>query len=263
MHTVTSKDGTKIAYDRQGQGASLILVDGAMTARSSNTKPQLVNLLADHFTVYSYDRRGRGDSGDTLPYAVEREIEDIEALITEAGGTAFLYGHSSGAALALEATLKPDGRIKKLALYEAPYNDEAGAQTAWHEYITKLTGLLAADRRDEAVELFMGLVGVPEGALEGLRHSPDWPGLIAIAPTLAYDHTALLGEYNTIPTEKAARVKVPTLVMSGAKSFPFMGTTALTLSKVIPGAKLQTLAGQDHNVAPEALAPVLVEFFNL
>src|SRR6266567_1560887 len=124
MNTVTSKDGTKIAYDKQDEGPAVILVYGALCYRSTGSLPELVTLLAPHFTVYNYDRRGRGDSGDTKPYAVEREVEDIEALIDEAGGVACLYGHSSGAALALEAALQLGGNVKKLAMYEAPYNDQ-------------------------------------------------------------------------------------------------------------------------------------------
>jgi pimeloyl-ACP methyl ester carboxylesterase len=130
MNTVRSKDGTTIAFDKQGKGAALILVDGAMGTRSSGSKPQLAKLLAQHFTVYIYDRRGRGDSGDSAPYSVEREIEDIEALIDEAGGSAFVFGHSSGGCLALEATVKLGDKVKKLAMYEVPYNDDPEARKA-------------------------------------------------------------------------------------------------------------------------------------
>src|SRR6266699_1354575 len=153
MNTVTSKDGTPIAFDQSGQGPALILVAGALTTRAA--WPPLAAHLAPHFSVFAYDRRGRGDSGDTKPYAVEREVEDIEALIDEAGGVAWLYGHSSGAALALEAALKLGGKVKKLAMYEAPYNDEDEAKRAWKEYITQLTNLLAANRPGDAVVLFM------------------------------------------------------------------------------------------------------------
>src|SRR6266699_3110311 len=151
MHVATSKDGTTIAYDRQGQGPAIILVAGALCSRLGWSGPHLSNLLAPHFTAYNYDRRGRGDSGDTKPYAVAREVEDIEALVDEAGGSAYLYGHSSGAALALEAALRLGNKVKKLAMYEAPYNEDAEAQRAWKEYIKQLTKLLAADRRGDAV----------------------------------------------------------------------------------------------------------------
>ena len=261
MNTVNSHDGTKIAYDKKGEGPALILVDGALNSRSSGSKPELVNLLAPHFTTYSYDRRGRGDSGDAKPYAVEREIEDIATLIDEAGGTAYLYGISSGASLALEAAVKLGDKVEKLAMYEAPYNDDPEAQKAWGEYIKNLTDALASDRRGDAVALFMAYIGMPAAQIEGMRHAPFWGGMEAIAPTLAYDHTAILGKDASIPTERAARVHVPTLVMNGGNGAPFMLETAKTLSKAIPVAKLSTLEGQTHDVHPEALAPVLVEFF--
>jgi len=261
MNTLKSKDGTTIAFDKQGNGPALILVDGAMTTRSSGSKPELAKRLAQHFTVYSYDRRGRGDSGDTKPYAVEREIEDIEALIGAAGGAAFLYGHSSGGCLALEATVELGDKVKKLAVYEVPYNDDPEAQKAWGKYIENLTEALASNRRGDAVALFMAYVGTPAAQIEGMRHAHFWAGMEAIAPTLAYDHTAIMGKDGSIPDERAARVNVPTLVMIGGNGAPFMLETAKTLSKAIPGAKLHTLDAQTHDVHPEALAPVLVEFF--
>ena len=261
MNTVTSKDGTKIAYDKIGHGPAVILVAGALCSRSFWSGPELAKLLAPRFTVYNYDRRGRGDSGDTKPYAVEREVEDIEALIDEAGGAAYLYGHSSGAALALEAALKLGNKVKKLAMYEAPYNEDAEAQRAWKQYIKQLTKLLAADRRGDAVALFMQYGGMPAEQIEGMRHTPAWPSLEAIAPTLAYDHAAILGEDVSVPTRRAAQVRVPTLVMNGSASYPFMYETARTLSQAIPRAQLRTLEGQDHGPADDVLAPVLEEFF--
>jgi pimeloyl-ACP methyl ester carboxylesterase len=261
MDTVRSKDGTTIAFDEQGDGPALILVDGAMTQRSSGSKPELASLLAQHFTVYSYDRRGRGDSEDTKPYAVEREIEDIDALIEKAGGSAFLFGHSSGGSLALEATVELSDGVKKLAIYEAPYNDDPQAQKVWAEYLKNLRKALASDRRGDAIALFMALVGIPPAEIEGMRRAPFWNELEAVAPTLAYDHAGIMGEDATIPTERAARVNVPTLVMNGANGAPFMLETARTLSNTIPGARLRTLEGQAHEVHPETLAPVLVEFF--
>jgi len=261
MDTVISNDGTKIVYDKQGDGPALILVDGAMCSRSTGSKPELTSLLAPHFTVYNYDRRGRGDSGDTSPYAVEREIEDIETLIDEAGRTAYLYGHSSGGSLALEAAVKIGSKVKKLAMYEAPYNDDPEARRAWGEYIEQLTEILAANRRGDAIALFMKYVGVPGEQIDGMRGTPFWPNLEAIAPTLAYDHTAILGQDGSIPKQRAARALMPTLVMNGGASYPFMYDTARALSKAMPHAELRTLEGQTHEVSPEALAPVLVEFF--
>jgi pimeloyl-ACP methyl ester carboxylesterase len=260
MDSVRSQDGTTIAFDEQGDGPALILVDGATGTRWSGSKPELAKLLSQHFTVYSYDRRGRGDSGDTKPYAVEREIEDIDAMIDEAGGSAFVYGHSSGGCLALDATVKLGDKVKKLAIYEAPYDDDREAQKAWGEYIKNLTEALASDRRGDAVALFMAVVGMPAAQIEGMRHAPVWSGLEAIAPTLAYDQ-AIMGNDRSIPTERAALILVPTLVMNGGNGAPFMLKTAKTLSQTIPIVRLSTLDGQTHDVHPEALAPALVEFF--
>ncbi len=148
MKKVISKDGTTIAFDQLGKGPAIILVGGALEQRAMDSETaQLAPLLAQHFTVFHYDRRGRGESTDTLPYAVEREIEDIEALITEAGGSAFVFGISSGAALAMEAVIKLGDKVKKLAMYEAPYNDDEAARRAWKEYRKQLAEVLAQGRR--------------------------------------------------------------------------------------------------------------------
>jgi pimeloyl-ACP methyl ester carboxylesterase len=262
MHVFTSKDGTHIAYDTQGQGPAVILVAGALCSRLGWSGPHLSNLLAPHFTVYNYDRRGRGDSGDTKPYAVAREVEDIEALIDTAGGSAYLYGHSSGAALVLEAAVQLGQKSKKLALYEAPYHEEAADKQAFKDYIQQLTEALAADRRGDAVAAFMQYVGMPTDQIAAMRQSPAWPQLESIALTLAYDHTAILGEDSSIPTQRVAVITAPTLVMHGGASFPFMDNTAQALSKAIPNAKLRTIEGQTHDVDADVLAPVLVEFFS-
>ncbi len=261
MSTVTSKDGTRIAYDKTGAGPAVILVDGAMGYRGSFGLGQFAALLADQFTVITYDRRGRGESGDTLPYAVGCEIEDIEALIDEAGGSACVFGISSGGALVLEAALALGSKVKKLAMYEAPYNDDETARKAWKEYTQRLGELLAADRRGDAVALFMKLVGAPDEGVAQMRQTPMWPVLVAVAPTLAYD-AACLGEYASVPSERAASVAVPALVMDGGASYPFMHVTALALAKAIPHAQHRTLEGQTHEVAAEAIAPVLAAFFN-
>ena len=260
MEIVTSKDGTQIAYDRQGTGPALILVDGALCYRSFGPMPGLAQLLAPYFTVYYYDRRGRGDSKDTKPYAVEREVEDIEALIDAAGESAYICGLSSGAALALESAIKLNGKIKKLAMYEAPYAADAEAQPAWNDYDSKLAKLLAEDRRGDAVVLFMTVVGTPSEMIDGMRQAPVWPMFEAVAPTLAYD-AAVLGKGHAAPVERAATVTIPALVMNGGASFPFMYDIAQVLSKAMPNAQLRTLEGQRHDVNLEVFAPVLVEFF--
>ena len=261
MNAVTSRDGTKIAYDKQGAGPAVILVAGALCARLSWSGPPLSKHLASRFTVFNYDRRGRGDSGDTLPYAVKREIDDIEALIDEAGGTAYLYGHSSGAGLILEAAVELVDKVKKLALYEAPYNNDPKAQSAWNKYLKELGPLLAEGHRGDAVALFMKYLGQSDAQIEGMRHAPMWAMLEAIAPTLAYDHTALMGQHASVFAERAAHVRAPALVMSGSATYPFMLETARTLSQAIPHAQLRILEGQSHDVNVEVLAPVLAEFF--
>ncbi len=263
MKTVTSKDGTKIAYEKQGTGPAVTLVDGALCYRSFGPMTNLAGLLAPHFTVITYDRRGRGDSSNSKPYAVEREVEDIEALIREAGGGAFVYGISSGGCLALEAAIKLGNKIKKLAIYEAPYNTEKSALQAWKDYRTRLAELLAAERRGDAVALFMQFVGTPGDQIAGMRQAPMWPMFEAVAPTLAYD-AAAMGDDRTTPVKRAANVTAPTLVMDGGANLafmPFMHETATTLAKAIPHAQHRTLEGQTHDVNLEVLAPVLVEFF--
>jgi pimeloyl-ACP methyl ester carboxylesterase len=263
VQTMTSKDGTQIAYESKGSGPSLILVEGALGYRALGFGTQLSDLLASQFTVYTYDRRGRGESTDSRPFAVEREVEDIEALIDAAGGSAFLYGISSGACLALEAAMRVGGKIRKLALYEPPYSSEPSALQPWREYRQRLSQLLAADRRGEAVALFMQFVGAPAEAIEGMRHAPIWPLFEASAPTLPYD-AAAMGEDRTVPTKRAAAVTVPTLIMDGGANkviMPFMHATAAALAKAMPRGQQRTLEGQAHDVRADALAPVLVEWF--
>lgn len=262
MKTVTSKDGTTIAFDQCGAGPTVILVDGALQYRAFDQgMNQLADLLSQHFTVIHYDRRGRGDSTDTQPYALEREIEDIESLIDGAGGSASLYGISSGAALAMEAALALPHKVRKLVMYEVPYNDDESARQAWREYVRQLQEMLAEGRKGDAVGLFMMLVGATPEDVEGIKQSPMWPLWEAIGHTLAHDHIVCLGEDAAVPTERAARVRVPTLIMDGSESFPFMHTTAVALANAIPHAQHHTLEGQTHEVTAEALAPVLVEFF--
>jgi pimeloyl-ACP methyl ester carboxylesterase len=262
MKTVTSKDGTTIAFDQYGTGAAIILIGGATQHRAGDPgTAQLAALLGQHFTVIHYDRRGRGDSTDTLPFAVEREIEDIDALIDAVGGSAFLFGNSSGGALALEAAIKLGSKVKKIAMYEVPYNDDPAARQTWKTYRKNLEEALAANRRGDAAALFLTLVGTPAAQIEGMRHAPVWSMFEALAPTLAYDHTDLLGEGASVPTEKAARVTVPALLLNGGASYPFMQVTAEKLAKAIPNAKHRVVEGQTHAVAPEILAPILESCF--
>jgi pimeloyl-ACP methyl ester carboxylesterase len=259
MNKVTSKDGTQIAYDKRGEGPAVILVDGALCHRAFGPMPRLSELLSSQFTVINYDRRGRGDSSDTQPYALEREIEDIDALIEAAGESVYMFGTSSGACLALEAASQFGGKIKKLAMYEPPYNSEPAARQAWKEYRQGLDELLPAGRRGDAAALFMRSVGTPDQQIEGMRQSPIWPMFEAVAPTLAYD-AAALGADRSIPVERASKVSVPVLVMNGT-AIPFMLDTANELAEVIPNAEHKTLEGQTHDVSLEVLTPVVLEFF--
>jgi pimeloyl-ACP methyl ester carboxylesterase len=188
MKTITSKDGTTIGFEQSGQGPALILVDGALQYRAFDQgMAQLADRLSPHFTVFHYDRRGRGDSTDTQPYAVVREIEDIEALIDAAGGSAFLYGISSGAALAFEAALALGNKVKKLVMYEPPYNDDEDARQVWKNYRRQLQEIVAEGRKGDAVGLFMMLLGMPAEQLDGMRQDPMWPMWEAVGHTLAYD----------------------------------------------------------------------------
>src|SRR5215469_2466264 len=258
LNAVTSPDGTTIAYDKQGKGPALILVDGALTVHSSGSGSELATLLAPKFTVYGFDRRGRGESGDTPPYAVDREIDDIEALVERAGGAAFLYGHSSGGPLAMRAAVRLGSKVIKIAMYEPPYNNDPDAQEAWSRYLRELGDALAEDRRGDAVALFMRFVGTTAEQVDAMRRAPFWPRMEAAATTLAYDHAAILGEPWSVPTELAARVCVPALVMAGDASLPFMPEAARSLSQAIPQGQLRELEDQTHEVTAGALAPVLI-----
>jgi pimeloyl-ACP methyl ester carboxylesterase len=258
MH-VTSRDGTRIAYERTGQGPALILIDGAFCSRQFGPSPKLARLLAPHFTVYTYDRRGRGDSGDTPPYAKERELEDLGALIQEAGGSAFAVGLSSGAALALEAAAS-GLNVTKIAAFEPPYVDDNGhAGGAEHE--KNLQRLVAAGDRGGAVKYFMrSMIGAPAPVVLMMRLIPwVWPRLTAVAHTLPYD-AAVMNEYK-VPTARFKAIRVPTLTIHGSKTDVRLQKAAGAIAQAIPHARHVTLAGQTHNVNPAALTPAVVEFF--
>ena len=257
MPTATSKDGTAIAYEKTGQGPAIILVNGALAHREFYGEKDLAAMLAPEFTVIWFDRRGRGDSTDTKPYTAEKEIEDIEALVEVVGGQAYLYGCSSGAALALlaAAMLGPE-KITKLALYEPPYNADAAG---FAEGKNKVNGLLAAGKSGDAVAAFLEIAGTPAEELENMKQSPDWKEMERLCPTLSYDY-AVLGD-GAIPPELAKNISVPTLVMNGEKGIDPSHATADALGKIIPGLSRKTLKDQPHVVAPEALAPVLIDFF--
>jgi pimeloyl-ACP methyl ester carboxylesterase len=267
MRKVISKDGTPIAFDQSGQGPAIILVAGATATRLAEAS--LAAALAPHFTVFAYDRRGRGDSGDTVPYAVEREVEDIEALINEAGGSAFVFGHSSGAVLALEAARLLPTKITKLAVYEPPFIIDDSRPPAPEDYAAQLIELVSSGRRGEAVEYFMTEVGSSTEMVAQMRQSPMWPGLEAVAHTLAYDITIMGNTQrgDPLPLRKWASVTVPTLVMDGTVFFGregshvFLRHGAQELANILPDAQHRTLEGQDHGPADEVLVPALKESF--
>ena len=263
MNTVASKDGTSIAFDRSGKGPALILVGGAFQHRALDpSTARLAELLSPNFTVFRYDRRGRGDSGDTAPYAVEREIEDVDALIQDGGGTAFLFGMSSGAVLALDAAAHGLA-VTKLALYEPPFIVDDSRPPLPDDYRERLTGLLAMVRRGDAVELFMTEgVGVPAEAVAPMRDMPFWSGLEAVAHTLPYD-AAIMGDTlsgSPLPAERWAGVTIPTLVADGDASPAWVRNAVAALVETLPDARRRTLEGQTHEVDPEVLAPVVEEF---
>ena len=263
MKTVTSKDGTRIAYDELGQGPPLVLIGGAFNTRSFGPNGGLAPLLAERFTVINYDRRGRGDSTDTAPYSVEREVEDLEALIEEAGGSAHVFGISSGAALAIEAANRGLG-IEKLALYEAPYIVDDSRRPVPNDYLGRLEKLVASDRRGDAIRLFMREgIGLPAVVVALMRFMPAWSKLKAVAHTVIYD-AALVDDYQKgkpLPAERWASVTMPTLVAVGGKSPDWMRHAMRELADILPNASHRVLEGQTHIVKPEALAPVLVAFF--
>ena len=257
METTTSKDGTKIAFDRLGEGPPVVLVTGGSVDRSSNAP--LAAELADRFTVFNFDRRGRGDSGDTPPYAVDREIEDIEAVIAAAGGSTSLYGTSSGAALALEAAAH-GVQVKKLALWEPPYSVDPNLRPP-SDQVERYNEFLAAGRRGDAVEYFMTkVVGLPPEFVAEARTQPWWAAQEALAHTLPYD-AIIMSDYS-LPTERAASVSVPTLVVAGGSDMPWMRETANALADALPNGRARLLDGQGHNVDPAVLAPVLADFFS-
>jgi pimeloyl-ACP methyl ester carboxylesterase len=258
MDKVISADGTKIAFERMGTGPAVILVDGAMCHWRSGPMQPIGALLQDGFTIYGYDRRGRGESGDTLPYSVDREVEDLRALVAAAGGSANVFAISSGAALVLTAAAA-GVPLAKLALYEPPFLSDFGGGAAKKEYGDRLAGLLADGRRGDAAALFMSFVGMPPEAIDGLRAQPFWSRFEAIAPTLAYDD-AVLGD-GSVPVPVAASIAVPTLLLDGGSSPQTLRAATEATAKAIPGARYRTLEGQTHDVAADAIAPVLIEFF--
>jgi pimeloyl-ACP methyl ester carboxylesterase len=259
MKTTISKDGTVIAYDVYGSGPALIYITGASCFRKFMPVVSDVKVFAREFTVYTYDRRGRGDSGNTLPYSTSREVEDIEAMIDAAGGKAYVYGHSSGAVLALETALKLGDKVQKLVMYDASYVNDETAKVKYRQLSQKTQELLDAGKNAKAMKTFLSGIGMPAFFVALLPLIPGWKTMKALAPTLMYD-IALTA--NVPPVERAAHVAVPTLIAFGEKSPASLHDVAAQLTKAIPGAKTLRLSGQDHMVKPEILLPVLTDFLS-
>ena len=254
--TVRSADGTTIAYDRVGDGPVLILAGGALSNRHG--AGQLVPLLEEKFSVVAYDRRGRGESGDTPPYAPAREVEDLQALIEAVGGSAMIHGHSSGGVLALEAAAA-GVPMSRLSVYEPPYltdttGGEESAATA-----RKIQQALDAGDPGTAVEVFIRGTGAPFDP--AMKESPWWPAMVAVANTLPYD-MALVGD-SSVPTERLAKIQVPTLGLYGGSSPAWGRDSIAAVIGAIPGAVQRVVEGQTHGAAPDVLAPILIAFFDL
>lgn len=265
MQTVTSKDGTKISFDTVGSGPAVIVVNGALAYRAFDPfVAQLAELLGKYFTVYNYDRRGRGESDDTLPFAKEREIEDLQALIEDAGGTAMVFGISSGAVLCLDAATVTPG-MTKLVVYEPPFIVDDSRAPVPADYAEHLMALAAERKRDEAVEYFLTqAAGVPAEYIGGIKQDQaNWSGMTGVAHTIAYDAAFVsdVMQGKPLPTERWATVSMPVLVADGGASDAWMHHAADALANVLPHASRQTLEGQTHMVDPNALAPVISEFF--
>ncbi|MFJ9201530.1 alpha/beta fold hydrolase [Streptomyces flaveolus] len=251
-----SRDGTRIAYERTGQGPAVVLVSGAMSTGA--TLAPLAAELSDRFDVTVYDRRGRGESGDTAPYAVEREVEDLAALIEEVGGEASLYGISSGGALVLRAAAS-GLPVRRAAVYEVPYAMDDDSARARAEYTERLGEALGQGRRGDAVELFLRLTGLGEEMIRGARQSPMWAGMESVAPSLAYDD-AVMGDAR-VPRARLAEITAPVLALAGDAGAEWMREAARAVADAVPEGTYRTLGGQSHMVEPGVLAPVLAEFF--
>jgi pimeloyl-ACP methyl ester carboxylesterase len=250
----TSRDGTRIAFEKVGKGPALVIVGGALSHRDGG-KP-LAGKLMDRFAVYTYDRRGRGESSDTKPYAVDREIEDLAVIIEQAGNKAFVYGVSSGGALALQSAVKLGAaKVPKLAIYETPYGQ---GERVFNEQKERTSQLVQTGKPGDAAAFFFSAIGTPPHVLEDMKRSPSWEGIKKVDFTLVYDY-AVLGN-GSVP-DAVKLITVPTLVLDGEKSLDFMHATADRIAELIPQAQRKTLKGQTHQAAPEAVAPLLTEFF--
>jgi pimeloyl-ACP methyl ester carboxylesterase len=257
MNTAHSKDGTQIAYDVQGNGPVLIYITGASCFRTFMPVVQDVKTFATEFTVYNYDRRGRGDSGDTQPWSVEREVEDVEALIDAAGGKAYLYGHSSGAVLALEAALQLKDKVEKVVLYDAAYVHDETEKREYAQLGESVGLLLKKGKNAQAMKHFLSEIGMPKLFVTLLPVFPGWKIMRALAPTLSYDISLTR---DLPPLTRLAQLSVPIYVIAGEKSPSGIRDVADQITGAISGATSTRLAGQDHMVSAKVLLPELVHF---
>ena len=258
MKTTLSKDGTVLAYDTYGSGPALIYITGATCFRTFMPVVQGAKTISQAFTVYNYDRRGRGDSGDTLPYAIEREVDDIAALVEAAGGSAYLYGHSSGAVLALEAALRLGDKVKGVAIYDAAYAGDEEERADYEILAERVYELLRAGENAKAIRCFYKGIGMPAMFIMLMPLMPGWKTMKALAPTLAYD-IALTRDLP--PVERLAAINVPTYIWYGEKSPASMHRVAKRIADALPSAKLTEFVGQDHMVSEKRLLPMLVTCF--
>ena len=261
MQHVTSKDGTHIAYEQSGQGPALIIVGCVLDDHTQQAG--LAQLLSEHFTVYNFDRRGHGESGDNPPYAVEREVEDIAAMLDVAGGSAFVYGTSGPGILSMEAAARGlSPRMKKLAVWEPPYIVDNSRPPVPADYMQQMRQMLQENRRGDMIKFFFGKgVAMPAEFVEMMPQFPGWANQEALAHTLIYDGILMGGDhFMHLPKERLAKCTVETLVIDGGM-WPWISHAADAVAAVLPNAKRSTIAGQPHNVADAAMAPVLFEYF--
>ncbi|MEO5875661.1 MAG: alpha/beta hydrolase [Streptosporangiaceae bacterium] len=257
MNEVISQDGTRIAFDRQGQGPALVIIGGGPTDRSANG--ELADLLSKSFTVYNYDRRGRGGSGDTAPFGVDREYEDLAAVIAAAGGPVTMYGTSGGGIIALEAAARGLA-ISRLVVWETPYILEGSREPVPADYLDRLIALDAEGRRGDMIELFLtAAVGMPSEFVAPMKGAPFWGAMEKVAHTLVYD-AMITGDFS-LPVDRLAAVRIPTLVVDGGTT-PWLTLAAEAVGQAVPGAERRTLDGQPHNVDTATIVPVITEFLS-
>lgn len=256
---VISRDGTAIAFEKKGSGPPLIFITGAICHRKFQPIIDDTKILSKAFTVYNYDRRGRGDSGDTETYSVQSEVEDIEALIDSAGGSAYIYGHSSGAILAMETALKIPSKIKKIYIYDPPY---VSNEKEYQEYQTtkeKIKTFLVEGKNSKAISEFLVSIGMPKIFTFFLPLTPGWKRTVQLAPTLLYDIT--LTE-NQAPVKKLAEIKVPICIAYGEESPNELKIVSNLLNQTIQSSELQSFPKQDHMVDTKILLPKMIQYFN-